>query len=179
VLDLRSHLCLGLLDLALGFVQGAAFIELLVGAAACCDLPDHFAARMFGALFDAGVAGIGADDVLVTVQQFVDLGDIRHVGCRAYHAVYQPRLIIYADVRLHAKVILVPFLALVHFRVALAVLVLGRAGRVDQCGIDDSALAQRQAAIPQVAIDDDRVVVIVVAVGKRERSAAYKAAGKR
>jgi hypothetical protein len=31
---------------------------------------------MFGALFDAGVAGIGADDVLVTVQQFVDLGDI-------------------------------------------------------------------------------------------------------
>jgi hypothetical protein len=50
---------------------------------------------------------------------------------------------------------------------------------VDQCGIDDSALAQRQAAIPQVAIDDDRVVVIVVAVGKRERSAAYKAAGKR
>ncbi len=108
---------------------------------------------MFGALFDAGVAGIGADDVLVTVQQFVDLGDIRHVGCRAYHAVYQPRLIIHADVRLHAKVILVPFLALVHFRVALAVLVLGRAGRVDQCGIDDSALAQRQAAIPQVAID--------------------------
>ena len=104
---------------------------------------------MFGALFDAGVAGIGVDDVLVTVQQFVDLGDIRHVGCRAYHAVYQPRLIIHADVRLHAKVILVPFLALVHFRVALAVLVLGRAGRVDQCGIDDSALAQRQAAIPQ------------------------------
>lgn len=58
VLDLRSHLCLGLLDLALGFVQGAAFIELLVGAAACCDLPDHFAASMFGALFDAGVADL-------------------------------------------------------------------------------------------------------------------------
>ena len=78
-----------------------------------------------------------------------------------------------------AEIILVSLLGLVHFRVALAVLVLGRAGRVDQCGIDDSALAQRQAAIPQVAIDDDRVVVIVVAVGKRERSAAYKAAGKR
>ena len=43
---------------------------------------------MFGALFDAGVAGIGADDVLVTVQQFFDLADIRHVGCRADHAVY-------------------------------------------------------------------------------------------
>ena len=59
------------------------------------------------------------------VQQLVDLGDIRHGGCRAHHAVYQPRFIINADVRLHAKVILVPLLGLVHFRVALAVLVLG------------------------------------------------------
>ena len=79
-LYLRSHLRLGLLDLALGFVQGAAFIEHLVGAAACCDLPDHFSVGMLGALFDAGVAGIGTDDVLVAVQQFVDLGDIRHGG---------------------------------------------------------------------------------------------------
>ncbi|HBY0033142.1 hypothetical protein BL124_00004270 [Klebsiella pneumoniae] len=31
---------------------------------------------MLGALFDACVAVIGADDVLVAVQQFVDLGDI-------------------------------------------------------------------------------------------------------
>lgn len=116
---------LGLLDLALGFVQGAAFIEHLVGAAACCDLPDHFSVGMLGALFDAGVAGIGADDVLVAVQQLVDLGDIRHDGCRAHYAVYQPRFIINTDVRLHAKVILVPLLGLVHFRVALAVLVLG------------------------------------------------------
>lgn len=140
---------LGLLDLALGFVQGAAFIEHLVGAAACCDLPDHFSVGMLGALFDAGVAGIGADDVLVAVQQLVDVGDIRHGGCRAHHAVYQPRFIINADVRLHAKVILVPLLGLVHFRVALAVLVLGRTGRIDQRCIDDGALAQRQAAVAQ------------------------------
>lgn len=72
MLDLRSHLCLGLLDLALSFVQGTALIELLVGAAACCDLPDHFAASMFGALFDAGVAGIRADDVLVTIPRKPD-----------------------------------------------------------------------------------------------------------
>jgi hypothetical protein len=35
---------------------------------------------MLGALFDACVAVIGADDVLVAVQQFVDTGDIRHGG---------------------------------------------------------------------------------------------------
>ncbi len=40
-----------------------------------------------------------------------------------------------------------------HFRVALAVLVLGRTWRIDQCGIDDSALAQRQTSATQVAID--------------------------
>ena len=28
-------------------------------------------------------------------------------------------------------------------------------------------------------VDDDRIVVLVIAVGKRERSAAYKSAGKR
>src|SRR5690606_32418533 len=38
-------------------------------------------------------------------------------------------------------------------RIALAVLVLGRAGRVDQRGVDDGALAQRQATVAQVAID--------------------------
>src|SRR3546814_17654055 len=38
--------------------------------------------------------------------------------------------------------------------VALAVLVLGRTGRIDQRCIDDGALAQRQAAVAQIAIDD-------------------------
>ena len=40
-----------------------------------------------------------------------------------------------------AEVILVSFLRLVHFRVALTVLILGRTRRMDQRGIDDSALA--------------------------------------
>ena len=46
-----------------------------------------------------------------------------------------------------AEIILVSLLGLVHFRVALAVLVLGRTGRIDQRCIDDGALAQRQAAV--------------------------------
>ncbi len=48
-----------------------------------------------------------------------------------------------------AEIILVSLLGLVHFRVALAVLVLGRTGRIDQRCIDDGALAQRQAALAQ------------------------------
>jgi len=57
---------------------------------------------MFGALFDTGVARIGADHVLLTMQQLVDLGDIRHVGRGAYHAMHQPRLVIHADVGLQS-----------------------------------------------------------------------------
>ncbi|CRH89330.1 Uncharacterised protein [Chlamydia trachomatis] len=109
---------------------------------------------MLGPLFDTGVACIGADHVFVAMQQFVHLGDIRHIGRRAHYAVHQTRFVIGADVGLHAKIILVSLLGLVHFRVALAVLVLGRTGRIDQRCIDDGALAQRQAAVAQIAIDD-------------------------
>lgn len=108
---------------------------------------------MLGTLFDTAITPIGADDVFVAVQQFVDLRDIRHVGRCAHHAVHQARLRIGTIVRLHAEVPLIAFLGLVHFRVALAVLVLGRTRRVDQRGIDDGALTQRQATIPQVAVD--------------------------
>lgn len=52
-----------------------------------------------------------------------------------------------------AEVVLVTLLGLAHFRVALTVLVFGRTLRVDQGGIDDGALAQRQFAIPQLAVD--------------------------
>ena len=46
-----------------------------------------------------------------------------------------------------AEVILIALLGLVHFRVTLTVLVLGRTRRMDQRGIDDGALAQRQATV--------------------------------
>ncbi|VDA76726.1 hypothetical protein BANRA_05302 [Klebsiella pneumoniae] len=51
-----------------------------------------------------------------------------------------------------AEIILVSLLGLVHFRVALAVLVLGRTGRIDQRCIDDGAGSDRPRS-PR-AIDD-------------------------
>ena len=41
-----------------------------------------------------------------------------------------------------------------HLRNALAVFVLGRAGGMNDGGIDDGALAQRQAFLLQITIDD-------------------------
>jgi len=40
-----------------------------------------------------------------------------------------------------------------HLGIALAFLVLGRTGRVDDGGIDNRALAQRQAFVLQVVVD--------------------------
>ncbi len=56
--------------------------------------------------------------------------------------------------RLHAEVVLVALLGLVHLRIELAVLVLRRTERVNDRGSDDAALAQQQAALAQIAIDD-------------------------
>src|SRR5690606_28478696 len=121
------YLRLGLLDFALGLVQRAALAQLLVSAAPRRNLPDDRAACMLGTLLDAGIAGIAgiaADQVLFAVQQLVHLGDIGHVGRRAHHAVYQAGFAVGADVRLHAEVVLVALLGLVHLGIALAVLVL-------------------------------------------------------
>ncbi|MCY1307940.1 hypothetical protein D9M70_579080 [compost metagenome] len=62
---------------------------LLVGAAPGRNLPDDLPTIMLGALFDTGVAGIGTDDVLRAMQQFVDLGNVCNVGRRSHHAVHQ------------------------------------------------------------------------------------------
>src|SRR3546814_19752869 len=113
-----------------------------------------FAAIMLGTLRDAGRTRIGAVHVFRALQQLFALVDVRHVSRRTYHAMHQARFVIDADVGLHAKVILVALLGLVHLWVALAVFVLGRTRRIDQRGIDDGALAQRQATVTQVAIDN-------------------------
>lgn len=133
--------------------QCAALIEFLVSAAPRCNLQDHLMALMFQGLLDTGITGVGTDYVFLAVQKLIDLGSISHVGYRADHPVHQTRLVIQADVRLHAEVILVALLGLAHFWIALTILVLGRTQRIDQRGIDNRTLAQRQTAITQIAID--------------------------
>ena len=102
VLNLGPYLSLGFLDLASGFVQRAALAQLFVSAAPCCHLPNHFAAIMLGTLLDAGITRIGADHVFLAMQQLVDLGDVRHVSRRTYHAMHQARFVIDADVGLQS-----------------------------------------------------------------------------
>ena len=154
--DLGANLRLGILDLALCYVQCAALTQFLVCTAACSDLPGHLPAIIFWALLYAGVTRVGTHHVFLAMQQLVDLGGIHHIGCRTDHALNQTRLIINADVHLNAEVILVALLGLVHFRVTLAFLVLGRTRRIDQRRIDDGALPQRQTSVAQISIDDSQ-----------------------
>lgn len=75
-------------------------------------------------------------------------------GRRARHGVHQARLHIHADVGLRAEVPLVALLGLLHLRVALAVGVLGRAGRSNQRGVHNRARAQQQAVRTQDVVDE-------------------------
>jgi hypothetical protein len=51
------------------------------------------------------------------------------------------------------EMVLVAFLGLMHLRIALATPILGRTGRMNQCGIDDGVVTQRQATVTQLTID--------------------------
>ncbi|SFO51399.1 hypothetical protein SAMN05444065_12616 [Pseudomonas syringae] len=68
-----------------------------------------------------------AGRVLAVVYQ----GCVRKVGRSDNRAVHQPRLIIDLHVRLGTEVIPVALCCLAHFRAALAILVLGRTGRMN------------------------------------------------
>ena len=76
------------------------------------------------------------------MQQRVGLGDVIDVGRGGDQGMHQPRGGIDANVCFHAEVPLIAFLGLMHLRIALAVLVLGRGRRGDQCGINDRAFAE-------------------------------------
>lgn len=90
-------------------------------------------------LLDTGVSSVCINRVFFALKQF---GDLRDIGRSAMNMMNQSRLRIGADMRLHAEEVLVTFLRLMPLGIALSFLVLGRAGGMNDGGIDDSALAQ-------------------------------------
>jgi hypothetical protein len=82
------------------------------------------------------VSQIAKDLCLITVQQAVALGDVRHMARGASHGVYQSRMGVHTGVRFHAEIPLAASLARVHLRVSRLVLVLRGAGCGNQGRID-------------------------------------------
>src|SRR5450830_67898 len=92
---------------------------------------------------------------LFTVEQRATLGEIIDVGCGADDRLHQARFSVHTDVHLHAVVPRVALLGCgwMHLRVTLTGLVLGRAGRRNDAGIDHSARLEQQALLGHVGVD--------------------------
>ena len=121
--NLRSRLRFDLLDLASGLVEHAAFAQVLVGATASGNLPDHRPSFMLWPLLHAGITRVGTDNIFIAMQQLSDLRYIGHIRRCAVDVVHQARLSIGTDMRLHAEEILISLFCLMHFRIAFTFLV--------------------------------------------------------
>ncbi len=154
VLDLGAEAGLGLLDRQQQPFHGTVF-HLLDGAA----LGGNTAAGVRGILLfvqvlpHAGVARVAVYPRVIAPDQMARHGDIGNIGRRGGDTVGQPGDGIDADMRLHAEVILLALLGLLHLRIALLGLVPGGGrGRYDG-GVDDGALAHEQALLGQTGVD--------------------------
>ena len=142
VLHLDPHACLELLSL-LGKRTTGRLLLLYAFARAHGHLPLH--ARGFGALGCPLVARVSKYNLLISMQQPMTLRHIIDVGRCFDDGVYQAGVRIQTNVGLHAEMPLVALLYLMHLGVTLALAVLGRTGRSNQCGIDDRASLEHQA----------------------------------
>jgi hypothetical protein len=88
MLNLGACLRFAVLDLALGYVQQAALVQIGIGAAPSRDLPDHVTILVLLTLLDTGVTSIRVDRVFFPVERF-DLGDIGYVSAGAMSVMNQ------------------------------------------------------------------------------------------
>jgi hypothetical protein len=154
MLDLGAHLRLSIFDLALHLANDTFLAVFLVAAGTRRNRPNYLAAPVLRPFLNAGVTGIAAHVALLAVQQLIGLPDVRNIGGGADNTVYQSRIGIDANVRFHAEIVLIALLGRMHFRVALALFIFRRARRMNDRGVDDSAVTQQQATVTQIAIDD-------------------------
>ncbi len=105
-------------------------------------LPVSVSISVFWSFINTSITRITPHTFLFTVQQPLCLGDVMDIRRRPRDAVNQPQCIVRANMHLHAKVPLVALLSLVHLRVLVACLVLGRCRRGNDTGINDRAFLQ-------------------------------------
>jgi len=120
---------------------------------AICQSIFRFHRHDLRTLLHAGVARVGVDLLLRSVQPFGGLGDVRYIDGGDHDGVNELAVPIRTDVRFHPEIPWVAFLGLVPLRVALLFLVLGGGRRGDQRGVHQCPFAQPQAARGQVGVD--------------------------
>lgn len=154
VLNLGTNAGLGLLELQPQRFQGA-IVHLLDGAALGGDTaPGARGVILFAQVFThAGVASVAVYPLVFIPDQTARHGDIGDVCRGSGNTVGQPGDCIDTDIGLHAKEVLVSLPGLLHFRITLPVLVLGRRRGSHNSGVDDGTLVHEQAPLGQASVD--------------------------
>jgi hypothetical protein len=152
MLDLGANTSLELLDLIQQLSHLPGLHEGFALAWTHGHLPSHGGIRTW-ALFNTLIPGIGPYSFRMSVQQPVCLGDVLLIAAGAAHRMNQTGICINSDMRLHAKVPLVTFLAGMHQGVSGLVLVFGRTRCSDQGGADCAVFFEHLAALAQHRID--------------------------
>lgn len=147
VLDLGPNTRLELLDLLVDTTQ-RRIRQRLALARPHRDFPLNIAALVLFPFLDTLRARIAEDDPLFPVQQGMSLRDVIGAGWRGDQGMGDAGVGIDANVQLHAAVPLVTLLGLVHLRIALATLVLGR-GRGGEDALGQFALFQLATKLEQ------------------------------
>ena len=146
--ELRLAPLLGPGGLALRPLRQPAHLAALLG-----NIHEQIPALYLLALLQANVPGIRVHTAFLAMQQVRGLRDTTDIGGRPDNGMHQARYGVHADVRLHAKMPLVPLVVLVHPRIPRLRLVLGRRWRRDDRGFRDRPLAQRQTLLRQMTRD--------------------------
>lgn len=129
------------------------------------NMPGHRLAMVLCPLLDTLIRR-------AAMEQRMGLRHVSDVASRTNDGVHKTRRSIYPDVGLHAKVPVITFLRLMHFRIACLVTVLRRWWRSNQRGVNDCAFAHQQAFGGKMGID--RVEYLACQVVGFQQSAKFQ-----
>ena len=152
VLNLGANLRLDLFNL-LHAATARRLLQHLAFARTQCNVPLDANGNVLFPLVHALVARIAESGRFFTMQQRMRLGDVSHIGRRGDQGMGHAGFRIDTDVGLHAEMPLIALLRLVHLRIALATLVLGRGMRRDTRRNDSRTFLEHQPLDCQQRID--------------------------
>jgi len=90
------------------------------------------------------IGRVASDPRLPTMQQVFQQLQVMHIGGRCRNRMNDLGLAVDANIHLHTKIPLIPFLGLMHLRIARLFPVYGGARSIDDAGIQNSAAGDPQ-----------------------------------
>jgi hypothetical protein len=105
------------------------------------------------------IGRITPDASFIAMQQIFKHLGVMNIGGHSRHRVDDFGFAVYANMGFHTKIPLITFLGLMHLRIALLVLVLGRTRRIDDAGIHNGAIGHLYPLRLKVFSDDPKQLI--------------------